>query len=443
MKRKEESAQCCNDLGGQDSRERSEEEEVLSRFSSLKTQAKNFALFILQRVKHPDGLGKQNIGRCNILARKRAEQLLNCGVFLFLREYINGVVRVAHCFCCKNHLWCPGCALRRAARFVHTYLLHIKAALNADPDLVPVLITLTVKNGPDLLERYEHLSQAVTAMIQRRGRSLRKSNRTVRHTPFVHLHGGVASYEFKRGKDGEWHPHIHMLGLMDRRSFFFVEELVPVRMRKGDTVQQYKRVYIPKEFVSLLAQELWLLTGDSFICDVRGLYPRQQYSTLVPLSAEDLAKPVYGQYQLDEDNPNTPDSLFSGLCEAFKYAVKPGELSHEDWLHACLVLQERRLYKSFGCLYGKNVYLPDDDVDQLEGFLEDVPYIERLYRYSYSQEQYVHQDDRFMDNAVFPDHPFKPVTHCHKRFKSAVKEKSGILDDFDEWLNARQGAAPF
>ena len=92
-----------------------------------------------------------------------------------------------------------------------------------------------------------------------------------------------------------------------------------------------------------LSDEWHGLTGDSFIVDVRPL---------------DMADPV------------------GGFCEVFKYALKFADLADEDRLTAYRTLRGKRLQDSFGELRGLDV--EPGDADEL---LEDLPYIERLFRF--------------------------------------------------------------
>ena len=52
------------------------------------------------------------------------------------------------------------CAGIRAARSMNRYLKRINELMRQNPRLKPVLITLTVKNGESLDERYNHLTRS-------------------------------------------------------------------------------------------------------------------------------------------------------------------------------------------------------------------------------------------------------------------------------------------
>lgn len=94
-----------------------------------------------------------------------------------------------------------------------------------------------------------------------------------------------------------------------------------------------------------LAQEWHTITGDSYVVDIRRI----------------------------KGDPA------EGFLEVFKYALKFSELSLDLNFQAYETLKGRRLQGSFGDFRG--VVVPDDLTDDL---LEDLPYIEMLYRFQAS-----------------------------------------------------------
>ena len=98
---------------------------------------------------------------------------------------------------------------------------------------MPFLVTLTVKDGPDLRERFKHLHDSQRELWKRKQRG--------RGSVLDGVHGAVWSYEIKRGKGSVlWHPHLHMIALA---------EVAPDARR--------------------LSSEWHQITGDSYIVDVR------------------------------------------------------------------------------------------------------------------------------------------------------------------------------
>lgn len=167
---------------------------------------------------------------------QRAKDALGrCGSYLAFRHWLAAdEVRLHAAEFCKYHLLCPLCAIRRGAKAVEAYLARYEVVLAGKTALRPFLVTLTVKDGPDLWERFTHLRRGLQRLNKRRRRGRAVS-------VWEAVAGAVWSYEVKRGSgSGLWHPHAHAVVLA---------ELEP------DQVE--------------LAAEWHELTGDSYIVDVR------------------------------------------------------------------------------------------------------------------------------------------------------------------------------
>lgn len=165
---------------------------------------------------------------------KQLQRLQTCGDYLVFRHYwtIDEVKLHGARLCCQ-HLLCPLCAIRRGSKALKAYLDRWEIIRAEKPALRPFLVTLTVKDGPDLAERFQHLKSAQRELWMRKHRR--------RGSVFDGVAGAVWSYEIKRGNgSGLWHPHLHMIALA---------EVQP------DQVE--------------LAREWQSITGDSFIVDVR------------------------------------------------------------------------------------------------------------------------------------------------------------------------------
>ena len=157
-----------------------------------------------------------------------------CGDYLVFRHYYTvDKVRLHGASLCKKHLLCPLCAIRRGAKSLKAYLDRFEIIKAAKPHLKPFLVTLTVKDGDDLEERFKHLHKAQKELWKRRSREY--------STVLDNVEGAVWSYEIKRGANsGKWHPHLHMIAL---------SESIPDQQQ--------------------LSAEWHNITGDSFIVDVR------------------------------------------------------------------------------------------------------------------------------------------------------------------------------
>ena len=243
-------------------------------------------------------------------ARERGEvklsaNLHSCGNYLLFRDYFTvGKVRLHAAKFCNKHLLCPLCAIRRGAKQVKAYLDRLHVVLADNPDLKLSLLTLTVKDGEDLGERFRHLTNSFRSMQQARRSYLRGKGP---HVELAKIEGAVGSYEFKRGKNsGQWHPHVHMVVL-------------------------HRADLDPRK----LSDEWHKFTGDSFIVDVTPFH---------------------------DDKP-----LVDGFLEVFKYALKFSDMPLEDNWSGFRTLAGKRLVFSFGLFWGVEVpeELTDEQLDDL------------------------------------------------------------------------------
>lgn len=170
---------------------------------------------------------------------KAARLLQACGSYLVFRQYYTvDRVRLHAASFCKKHLLCQLCAIRRGAKMVKRYHERVQAVRELKPDLRPYLVTVTVKDGSELLERFNHLTGAMRRYQEQRRNYLKGRGP---HVEMAKACGVVGSYEFKRGSgSGLWHPHCHMVWLCS----------TPPDAAK-------------------LSREWQHLTGDSFIVDSR------------------------------------------------------------------------------------------------------------------------------------------------------------------------------
>lgn len=162
------------------------------------------------------------------------DRVASCGDYLMFRHYFTvDQVRLHAASLCMKHLLCPLCAIRRGSKALKAYVDRWEAIQAQKPALRPFLVTLTVKDGHDLAERFQHLHKAQRELWKRKQRG--------RGSVLQGVQGAVWSYEVKRGSGSNvWHPHLHMVALAES---------------------------IPDQFE--LSREWHAITGDSFIVDVR------------------------------------------------------------------------------------------------------------------------------------------------------------------------------
>jgi len=258
----------------------------IDRYSKAKRQADRHRMYIENHLNEYTEKQKAELVGIN-------EKLCSCGNYLLFHHYFTvGKVCLAKACFCKKHLVCPLCAIRRAAKGVRVYLQAFEYLKGQNKGLTASLVTLTVKNGPDLVERLGHLQEGV--------RKANKRMRNARHRKkcpgeFTKFLGYVGSYEIKKGKGSKlWHPHCHMIVLHDR---------------------PLDQDALSKEWLEIM--------GDSFVVDITPL-----------------------------QHPEDPAQDF---CEVFKYAVKFSSMKPAELFEAYFQITGKRLIFSGGLFRGLEI----------------------------------------------------------------------------------------
>jgi len=270
--------------------------ERIARLSDLKKRSRQMASYVLDVARTPD---ETTLG----------SNLASCSTWLVFNHYYTvDQVRLSKAKTCKKHLLCPVCAKIRGVKQAVKYMERLDEILKENPHLVPAMLTLTVKNGDDIEERFSHLVKSWRTYQNRRRDSLKKGRG---FNELSKVDGAVFSYEFTKSDKG-WHPHIHAVVLLNS---------------KIDHIQ--------------LSKEWHSITGDSFIVDIRKLKPSK---------TQDIA---------------------DAFMEVFKYALKFSDMDLGDNWEAYINLRGKRLQGAFGSFWGVVVpdKMVDDLLDNLP-FLE-------------------------------------------------------------------------
>jgi hypothetical protein len=173
----------------------------------------------------------------HVLAVQCHERLRACANWMLFHHYFTvEEIRLAQVYTCQIHLLCPFCAHARAMKTLTAYLDRYKLISVEHPHLKLAMLTVTVKNGESLPERFKHLRESWKKYCNRRRDSLKKNRG---YCELSKISGAFFSYEFSKSADG-WHPHLHAIVLLDR------------------WIDQKK-----------LADEWQGITGDSRIVDIR------------------------------------------------------------------------------------------------------------------------------------------------------------------------------
>ena len=265
-------------------------------------------------------------------APRLSERLYGCGSYLRFRHYLSHQqTRLVESRSCDLSLLCPLCAIRRGARLLRRYLERCQHLAGAHDFYA---VTLTVKNGPDLAERYQHLMQSWNRLNKRAKKG---------YGAFADASGAFCSVEFTKSAAG-WHPHMHAIWAMPKGA-------PPLRWGKD----------------SQLGLDWLAVTGDSYIVHAQRVSAEAREGA--PLAGEGVPAAAAAT-----------DPLVTALCECLKYALKFSSLGLEENFEAYRTLRGRRLTRAYGCFYGLEIPNEPLDDDQLDG-----PYLEWLYRFAGSR----------------------------------------------------------
>ena len=250
------------------------------------------------------------------------ERLVTCGSYLLYHFYPTVQERrLVSAHFCKTPMLCPLCAIRRGSKTVQTLLQKIEVLLEERPDMVPSLTTLTIKNGDDLGERFNHLRSAYRSVMQARRNQLKQGKG---RSELSKLEAGFASFEITKGERTGWHPHVHVLGF-------------------GREVPD----------AEVLSREWHKITGDSFIVESHQVV----------------------------DRSNGRDPMINACCEVAKYAIKFSSMQPAEVVGAWRTLRGKRMVATFGRFYGMKIpeELTEDPLEGLPYFEELFRFVDGSY----------------------------------------------------------------
>jgi len=303
----------------------------ITRFGHLRQQSKEMSNWLYTQ---NDECRSLDTPMGNLMAKRFihfAHTLSGCANYLLFKHYYTlDKYKLAGLRTCKKHMLCPFCSAIRASKQATAYHEKMLVILKENPKLKPVFMTLTVKNGDDLKERFNHLKDSFKTLQSRRRDWLKKGRG---HNELCKAHGIVFAYEITNNGKG-WHPHLHMVLLVDE--------------------------WIDRDKLS----DQWLaITGDSHIVDVRRVKPSKIATDSTEVKSEQK------------------DDYSDGFMEVFKYAMKFTELTHNQiWIaHETLSPTGRltRLQGSIGLFRGVQVpkAMTDDEIT------DNVPFMLILYKF--------------------------------------------------------------
>lgn len=263
----------------------------------------------------------------------KANKLRFCGSWIHLREFLNtGEGKILNANLCKLAFLCEVCAVRRQAKQFARSMPKVETVMAERPDLIPVMITRTIKSGPNLKRQADHFRTSRTKMLRcvLKAKSAKSNNK--RQLEMGKVAAQIRSFEVKRaaGDENHWHFHEHIFGLL------------------SDYIDRDK-----------LAEEWREVTGDSFIVDVRKIHAKE--------------------------GDETADPVGSALAEVLKYPLKFAGLSAADAWHAHEVLSGSRMTDCLGLFRGIQTGALETD-EPLED--ETGPYRDFIARWIESREAF-------------------------------------------------------
>jgi hypothetical protein len=322
-------------------------------------------------------VSSRGLTRSDIL--DKLENFQRCCEFLEIGKSGNDYV-LSDANYCKNESFCPQCAAhvqtRRRARYSNPILNAAKKCESGE--LVPYMITLTIKSGDSLAERLDALNGARRTM-RRMGQRRRKNGRS--GGEFGKIDAALCAIEAKRGENsGQWHVHNHILAfcseeldyaVYDRSKMFLLkkkygEKIPPPALQKAE-LPDCRQIFAGSIVkTSKISREWIAATGGESIdiqCD------RLKH---VPSSAR-------GQRRAEYRRMNFADSIYEQSREIFKYMTKLDKNESSDIIEIMDAMYNRRKFDAYGSF--RSIGL--DDYERVES---EEQYI---MKYSAELEQYV------------------------------------------------------
>ena len=303
----------------------------ITRFGHLRQQSKDMSNWLFTQHDEVNAFDTPMGGLMAKRFRHFANLLSGCANYLLFKHYYTlDKYKLSGLKTCKKHMLCPFCSAIRASKQATAYQEKMVHILKENPNLKPVFMTLTVKNGDYLDERFNHLKDSFKTYQSRRRDWLKKGRG---YNELCKAHGIVYAYEITNNGKG-WHPHLHMILLVD------------------DWIDKDK-----------LSAEWYAITGDSFIVDVRRVKSSKAEVDTI-------------------DAKQQKEDYSDGFMEVFKYAMKFTELTHNQiWVaHESLCNAKGRLTRLQGSIgLFRGVEVPDTMTDDF--IADDAPFMLILYNF--------------------------------------------------------------
>ena len=257
------------------------------------------------------------------------KDLHDCGSFLTFRYYERvDETKLFNANFCKRDKLCVACAVRRAYKQQSKFISIIESEL----DLLNrdwYYIVIPIKHNSK--ETFEEVFSKIDSLKKKMTQQMRDGRKGKSTGFFSKFSGGMYSIETTKTKNG-WNVHINLL----------------VNAQKGTKIG-LNRVLNRRKQESFQNEELRDFLLRNF---------DSQMHNIAPLNFKDI------------------DLVKAALVEVLKYSLKFSSLSASDLLEVFVKTRRKRLFGTFGNLWGKGI----EEVE-LEGDDEpDNDYIELIFR---------------------------------------------------------------
>lgn len=136
-----------------------------------------------------------------------------CQDITFKINHSTGQFKIDNARFCMNYTLCPICAMKRSGQMYKPYFDRYKILKQKYPDAYTSLVTLTVKNGLDLQERFNHF-KTCARKLHDHGRRARNEERGYK-SEFKKVIASFCNIEVTKELT-DWHVHGHFIVLHDR-----------------------------------------------------------------------------------------------------------------------------------------------------------------------------------------------------------------------------------
>ncbi len=280
------------------------------------------------------------------------KRLNDCGSYLEFRYYHRkDEVKLHNANFCKADKLCPACAIRRAYKQQQKFI----SAFNSSKSLssknwyyIVIPVQHTIKDKiEDVYNRLDKVRKSILKAI--------RNNKAGRKSGFWgQFAGGMGSIEVTKSNNG-WNVHLNLLVCTDN-------EIDLKQKISFDVYGNVKTNYINED----LKEHLIKVTNGSYI------------------------------HNISKIDTSSEDSLKSNLVEVLKYSLKFSSLTSVDLLRVYLSFYRKRLFFTFGNLWGLKL----EDVELEGDEIIDDEFLELIYSRSYGDYKLKKKRYRKIDKST-------------------------------------------